>query len=500
MGIGLRIERGKGGCLMKLALEVISLQEAQRIHEASLQVLSNTGMVFESDALLKGLAAAGARVEAGIGKVLFPPTLVEAAIENTRKLLSSGRRLHLLNGVTSERGEGGGVRAKLSGGCEQYLDWDSQRLMPASAAELLRCVRLGDLIPEVDFVGNPLVMRSGMDGKPLEERMRRIRTAALVARHTRKVGSMEVWNEREIDFLVEIGIIARGSREAFEASPCLVTAKETISPLFLDWNAGDILLALARRKLPCTVIPMPIAGMSAPVAPLGSVVVGNAEILGTMAAIQSVCPDALVGGGIISGVMDMRTATASFSAPEAVLQDIAVAEVHRKLYGLDCLIGTGYTDARYPGSQVPVEKLMKYLLGYLAGHSAYPVGLLNAGSVFSAEQALVDLELCSFIHGQFETRLDTSVLAKIVEVIHEAGVRGNVLGSTHTLDHFRDLWNPLLFDRSSFSTLEESRMRDVYERAHERCEALLGAGGFWEMELAQAREIEAIVRSADAVL
>ena len=361
-------------------------------------------------------------------------------------------------------------------------------------------MRLGELVPEVDFVGNPLVMRTDREGKPIEERMRRVRTAALVAMNTRKAGSMEVWSEREIDFLVEIGIVARGSREAFEASPCLLTAKETISPLFLDRNAGDILLALARRKLPCTVIPMPIGGMSAPVAPFGSVVVANAEILGTMTAIQSVCPEAIVGGGIISGVMDMRTASVSFSAPEAVLQDVALAEVHRLVYGMDCLIGTGYTDAKYPGSQVPAEKLLKFLLGYFAGHATYPVGLLNSGSVFSAEQALGDLELCSLIHGQFEARLDTGALAEIVGVIQEAGVRGNVMGSTHTLDHFRELWSPRLFDRTGFSTLEDSRAHDLYAHAHERCDALLAADGFWEIEKEKAREIDAIVHSAEAAL
>jgi trimethylamine---corrinoid protein Co-methyltransferase len=485
---------------MKLTFELLSLQEALHIHEASVRVLSETGMIIESESLLQGLKAAGAKVETSAGRVLFPRRMVEDMLENTRMLLKSGRKLHLVNGVTSERGDTPGVRAKLSGGCEQYLDWGQQRLMPASAVELLRCVRLGELIPEVDFVGNPLVMRSDPDGKPLEERMRRIRTAALIARHTRKVGSMEVWNEREIDFLVDIGTIARGSPEAFEASPCLVTAKETISPLFLDRNAGDILLALARRKLPCTVIPMPITGMSAPVVPLGSVVVGNAEILGTMTAIQSVCPDALVGGGVISGVMDMRTATASFSAPEAILQDIAIAEVHQKLYGMDCLIGTGYTDAKYPGSQVPAEKLMKFLLGFLAGHTTYPVGLINGGSVFSAEQALVDLELCRFIHGQFEARLDTGMLAEIVGVIQEAGARGNVMASGHTLEHFRELWAPRLFDRSSFSSFGESKARDLYANGHERCEALLGADGFWEIESGKAREIDEIVRRAEADL
>jgi trimethylamine--corrinoid protein Co-methyltransferase len=477
---------------MKLTFEVLSRREAQDVHEASLRVLSETGMVFESDALLRGLSQAGARVETAGGRVYFPARLVEKTLENAREMLRSGKKLHLLNGVTSESRDGAGVRGKFGGGCEQSLEWSTQRPVPATADELLRCVRLGELLPEVSFVGNPLVMRTGPDGRPVEERMRRIRTAALVACNTRKVGSMEVWREEEIDYLVEIGTVARGSRAAFDADPCLVTAKETISPLFLDRNAGDILLALARRGLPCTVIPMPIAGMSAPIVARGAVVVGNAEILGTMTALHAACPESLVGGGVISGVMDMRTATASFGAPEAAIQDIAIAEVHRKIYGMDCLIGTGYTDAKLPGSQAAAEKLMKFLLGFLAGHSVHPVGLLASGSVFSAEQALVDLELCSFIHGQFEPRVETETPGDILREINAAGPRGNVMGSEHTLRHFRELWFPRLFDRGGAG--------DMGELAQERCASLLGAGAFWEIERGKAREIESIVQSAERAL
>jgi len=473
---------------MLLSFEVLDHTEAQKVHEASLQVLSRTGMCFESDALLSGLGRMGAAVDVHRRVVRIPPALIERTLENTRALLASGRKLHLLNGVTSQRAVSGHIEAKMSGGCERYLDWDSQSLKPASAEELLRCLRLGELLPEVSFVGNPVVMKEGLDGLRVEERMRRVSTAALVAKNTRKVGSMEVWSEREIDVLVEIGIVARGSREAYDENPCLLTAKETISPLFLDRNAGDILLALARRGLPCTVIPMPISGMSAPASPLGSVVLANAEILGVMAAIQSVHPQALVGGGIISGVMDMRSGTASFSAPEAILQDIALAEVHQGLYGMDCLIGTGYTDANYPGSRVPSEKLLKFLISFLAGHTTYPVGLLHAGSVFSAEQALVDIELCRLVHGQLACHMDTGLLGEIVNVVNEAGIRGDSLASEFTLRHFRDSWQAHL------------GTGDLYAAAHERCRLLLGSRDFWEIESGKAREIDRIVRKAESIL
>jgi trimethylamine--corrinoid protein Co-methyltransferase len=228
---------------MKLSFNVLTKEEIQGIHEASLTVLAETGMRFESSALLEGLKKSGARVDEASKTALFPEKLVEDAVEGSRRQIRSGGKLHLLNGVTSERSEGDGIAAKISGGCEQFFDWESRSIREASATELLSSVRLGELLPEVSFVGNPLVMRSDLEGNRIKEKLRRVKTAALIAKNTRKIGSMEVWDEREIDFMVEIGIIARGSKEAYFGNPCLLTAKETISPLFLDANSGDILLA-----------------------------------------------------------------------------------------------------------------------------------------------------------------------------------------------------------------------------------------------------------------
>ena len=344
---------------MKLSFEILTQEEIQEIHNASIDVLENTGMRIESEELLAGLKKAGANVDEALKTVLFPGKLVEESLENNKQLLKNGKRIHLLNGVTSGLTGGSSIAAKFSGGCESYLDWGSRTIRKANSQELLNHIRIGEVLPEVDFVGNTIVLRKDFDGSTIDENIRRIKTAAVIAKNTRKPGSMEVWDTREIDFLVEIGMIARGGREKFYKNPCFVTAKETISPLFLDKQSGDILLMLAKKRLPCTIIPMPISGVSAPVTKLGNAIIGNAEIIGVITAIQAVCREAPVGGGSISGIMDMQTGAVSFSAPEAILQDIAIAEVHQKLYGLNYLIGSGYTDAKYPNSQVLAEKTMR---------------------------------------------------------------------------------------------------------------------------------------------
>jgi trimethylamine--corrinoid protein Co-methyltransferase len=464
---------------MKMQFKLLEQREIEQIHEGSVQVLSRTGMRFETEKLLAGLEKSGARVDKSAQVAFFPAQLIEKTIENTKRLLNEGKKLHLLNGVTSEVTGGTAIAAKFSGGCEHYLDWKSQTLQEATAGELLRCIRLGELLPEVEFVGNPIVLRTDFKGNRIEERMRRVHTAALIAKNTHKAGSMEVWDEREIDLLKEMGIIIRDGEQAYRDRPCLVTAKETISPFFLDHAAGDILLALAERDLPCTVIPMPINGMSTPLSKLGNSIVGNAEILGVMTAIQSLPPDSLVGGGSISGVLDMRTGTASFSAPEAILQDIAVAEVHQSLYGLNYLIGSGYTDAKYPNSMTLAEKTLKFFLTYLSGRYSYPLGLN--------------------IHAHF-TPSGRENLRVLVDLIAETGIRGNFMESEHTLLHFRDNFLPEIMDRTGFMSVEDSRSKDVYAMAHERVNSTLASQDFWALDPLKAKAIDGIVAHAEKIL
>jgi trimethylamine--corrinoid protein Co-methyltransferase len=198
--------------------------------------------------------------------------------------------------------------------------------------------------------------------------------------------------------------------------------------------------------------------------------------------------------------MDMQTGVVSFSAPEAILQDIAIGEVQEELYGFDYLIGSGYTDAKYPNSQVLTEKTMKFMLTYLTGRYSYPVGLVNSGAVFSAEQALVDLELCRYIHGHFGSFSDVKESGTLVDLIDKAGVRGNFVGEEHTLKHFRENWFPQIMDNTSFTSIDESRKRDIYQNAHEQVKKLFASQEYWEIDRDRARDIDRVVKRAEKVL
>jgi len=488
-----------------LAIRLFDDDELEQLHQATLDILADPGMRIMSPALLEALARRGAKVDYGAQVVHFPAALVEQTIAEMQAELKAGRKPLIFNGVVSSKTPTGpdgtrAILAKFGGACVEVYDFDRWEARQPSRKDLVDLVRLGQALPEVATVGNPVVYLFEDDGTPVDPRLQRVKTAALIARYTTKAGPTEVWNAQELDFLMEIGEIVRGSREAYLANPCFVTAKETIAPLILTQEAAEVLLLLAQRGLPTTVIPMPITGASSPLSLASNVALCNAEVLGTAVAVRVACPQAWVAGGVISGILDMSSGAASFSAPEAILQDLGIAELHERRYGFDFALGTGYTDARYPGPQSVMEKIAKYWASYMTGRYNYPVGLLSGGKCFSAEQALLDIEIAHWLH-EFGKGMLVSPVSLMVESIRETGIGGNHLADDYTVANMRRaIWYPALMDRG-LAPVEptQTRGRDMLERARARKEAILAKADY-EIDADRARAIEDVVRRAEREL
>ena len=473
--------------------------QMRAIHDATLTVLSRTGLRVECEEFYPPLRQAGAQVDAPNHVIKFPPALIEAMVEDLRRRIAGGERQYLLNGVTTPRWTPP-LGCKFGGACIEYLDLDRNVVRKPTQTDLVRLLQLGQALDDVGFVGNPVACLVDDQGRPVPPAMQRILTAALVAKHTTKCGSTEVWNERELKFLMEIGQIVRGSAEAFRRRPCFVTAKETIAPLRFPAEDGHVLLMLARHGLPCTIIPMPLSGGSAPCMLAGNVVVGNAEILGALACLHAACPEAMMGGGVISGSMDMATGSASFASAEAIRQDAAFAQLYDEFYGQDLAIGLGYLDATYPGPQALAEKALKFSAGAAQGRLNFPVGLLAGGRRFCPEQALLDLEIATTIGRLYrDVQVDPAHLA--VEVIQQVGIGGEFLSHEHTLEHFREaLWMPPLSDHRCPSTLDQDRAGDMLEAARQKVRDVWACKDLYVIDEPRARAIDAVVAAAQKEL
>ncbi len=481
---------------MRLELRVLEDKDLEKVHDYSIKVLQEPGMKIMNDNMLDALLKKGAKVNTGEKIVQFTPKIINEAVDLIKGDYAKGRIPKYLNGVTSEKTEIQDIQAKFGGACIQYFDWDQKVYRDPAEKDLIDMVKLGQALGEIRTVGNPVVYLKDKNGNPVEPKMQRVKTAAIVSKYTNKPGSTEVWNKEELEYLIELGIIVRGGKEKYFENPCFITAKETIAPLVLEDKSAEVLLALAEKGLPCIIIPMPISGVSSPVNLFSNIVIGNAEILATAAGIKAIYPEARIMGGIISGSMDMATGTANFATPEATLQDLGIAEVHERLYGFNFGIG-GYLDAKYPGIHNAIEKEFKYIALAFTGRFTYPVGLTNWGKCFSPEQALIDIQIIKNIH-KFLEGIIIEDEEDMLSLIRKVGIGGSFLPEEHTLFNYKKyLMVPELFDHSLSSGYENDIKKDVIIKANEKVKKILSGSSLYEIDRDRSLEIDKVVKRAE---
>lgn len=238
---------------MQICFYPFDREQLNFIHLATLSVLKNTGLRIDCREYYPYLQEGGADLNRTTGVVKFPEKLIEETIRYFKDQIIKGRKQYLLNGVTNPRWTPP-LGCKFGGACIEYLDLEKNIVRKPNETDLIRLLQLGQALDDVGFVGNPVACLVDKNGKNIPPHMQRVKTASVVAKYTSKCGSTEVWNEKELDLLLEIGEIVRDGRDNYQAMPCFVTAKETITPLQFPEEDGKILLILARRGLPCMIV------------------------------------------------------------------------------------------------------------------------------------------------------------------------------------------------------------------------------------------------------
>ena len=88
-------------------------------------------------------------------------------------------------------------------------------------------------------------------------------------------------------------------------------------------NVGEALLDLARAGVPAELISMPLAGATAPVTLVGSVVQHAAESISGIVIHQLANPGAPIVWGGAPAIFDMRTGTTPMGAIETAMLNVA---------------------------------------------------------------------------------------------------------------------------------------------------------------------------------
>jgi trimethylamine--corrinoid protein Co-methyltransferase len=267
--------------------------------------------------------------------------------------------------------------------------------------------------------------------------------------------------------IVAAAAAVAGGIEELRLNPTLLLYSEPTTPLSQSDTATEKLLYMAEEGLPVVHSPAPMMGSTAPVTLAGGLALGNAEVLSSILIHQRKRPGApfLYGSGLHH--MDMKTSISVYGAPEFQLARVAVACMGR-YYGLPTWGYAGHSDSILFDEQAAADAAFSVQTALLSRTNLiHDVGYLEAGLITSPEMMVFTADMIGMMRhftGGFDMNADELAL----DVIHAVGPGGNYLGEDHTVRHFREMWQPQLFDRQRFDSWQSSGSKGLRARLREK--------------------------------
>jgi trimethylamine--corrinoid protein Co-methyltransferase len=323
-----------------------------------------------------------------------------------------------------------------------------------------------DALPELGFCMSMGIPSDLVGANPYRHQF------ALMLQHTTKPIVFVCDDRADCEAITHMAAAAAGGVEPLQINPTLLLYSEPSTPLKHSETATDKLLYMAEHALPIVHSPAPMMGGTAPVTLAGALALGNAEVLSGLVMHQLTRPGApfVYGQGLHH--MDMKTTISVYGAPEFQLARVLVAEMGR-FYGLPTWGYAGHSDSCVMDEQAAADAAFSVLVALLSGTNlVHDVGYLEAGLTTSPEMIVFTAEMISmmrrFVRG---ISLDAESLA--LDVVHQVGPGGDFLTQTHTLRHFRDLWQPALITRQRADGWVATGSERLGERLRERTVSII---------------------------
>lgn len=416
-------------------LGMFTRDQCEALHQASLEILRRTGVRFFHDGALELLQKSGGASLDG-NRVRFQASLVEWALRQLPSRIPLCRRgsdevIAPLQEQVVSFGTGSD--------CPTYLDPRSGQRRPFTCADVIDCIHVVDAMPEIQFC---MSMGIPQDAGPSLYRTQ----FALMLEHTTKP-IVFVCNDRaDCEAIVAMASAAAGGIERLRLNPSILLYSEPSAPLRHTASAIDKILYMAEQGLPVVYSPGPVQGGTAPVTLAGALAQSNAEFLSGLVVHQLARPGAPMVYGSAMHHLDMKTTTSVYTSPEFMIARVATAEMGR-FYGMPTWGYAGDVNSCVVDEQAAAEGAFSIMTAFLAGSNlTHDVGYLESGLTTSPEMIVLCDEIISMVRRFMEgMTLDPQSLA--MDVIHQVGPDGDYLTTRHTLQNFRQLWRPSLFNR-----------------------------------------------------
>jgi trimethylamine---corrinoid protein Co-methyltransferase len=437
-------------------MEVLSADQVEAIHRASLRILEELGVEVMSPRARARLAAAGAYVDCARGNVRLDRSLVEQCLRtapasfvltprNAAKRVTLGGNHINFGLVAGPPNVHDRERGRRSGNYQDYCDF----------------VRLAQYFNAIHLIGNQVCAPVEL---PANTRHLDAYRANLLysdlAYHCTAIGAGRARDG------IRMMAIARGlSLEEMAQSPGVITIISVNSPRRFDEAMTDGLIAMAEHGQPVVVTPFTLMGAMAPVSLAAALAQQNAEALFGVVLAQLVNPGTPVMYGAFTSNVDMRSGAPAFGTPENAKANIASGQLARR-YRLPYRTSNAST-SNAADAQGAYETEMS-LWGAVLGHGNlvyHAAGWQEGGLTASFEKFVLDVEMLQLmIEFLKPIAVDDAELG--FEAVKRVPSGGHFFGDPHTVERYEHaFYQPLVSNWQNYESWQLAGGKDATERA-----------------------------------
>jgi trimethylamine--corrinoid protein Co-methyltransferase len=442
--------------------KVVSDDELESIHIASLRILSEYGMDFLLPEARDLLAKAGAKITDN--RVRFDPEMVLETI----KTCPSEFKLHARNPAHTLNIGGDWMAFGSVASPPNFMELDGTRHAGTrkNFQVLLKLVQMFNIVHFT--AGYPV------EPVDLHASIRHIECSYDMLTMTDKaIHCYSLGRQRNQDVLEMSRIARQISPEQLDKEPSVFSIINSSSPLRLDIPMLQGIMEFSSRNQIIIITPFTLAGAMAPITLAGALAQQNAEALAGMVFTQLVRPGAPVAYGGFTSNVDMQSGAPAFGTPEYMRTAMAGGQLARRYnvpYRSSNVCAANALDA-----QAAYESVFS-LWGAIQGgvnvlmHGA---GWMEGGLHASLEKFVLDADLLAMVAAYLDPIVvDEATLAH--EAIGQVGPGGHYFGVQHTQDRFRDaFYKPILSDWRNYESWEEAGKPTTDQKARQLAQAYL---------------------------
>lgn len=465
-------------------LTVLSKQEIEMIHQATLRILGETGIVLALPEAREIMTGSGASIQGD--RVLLPPDLVEREVARCPCQVSLRGR----NGETIVLGDGKTHWHNL-GGAPRIYDPDTGRHRPATLQDVRDSTRLLDALDSVTTI-TPFFTPHDVAGRIMSLAMYR----HAVPFSTKPIHGPGVQTRPEVRYAARMASVIGPPPEL------LSMAVSPISPLTFPDHTAEAIIEVARHELPFTPLPCPTAGTTAPMSLAGSLAQQNAEVLASIVLAQLVRPELpIVYCGRLA-MMEPRTGFSVWGGVELGLASAATVQIGQR-YHLPVNVYGLSTNSHLLDIQSGYERALNAAIPALAGADELSgIGEMDAGVMGSYAQMVCDNEIAASVRRLrrgFSVDQDALALDILTEVMDG---RRNFLDQLHTVRYLRagEVMLTRLAERRSWETWDQTGRENMTQRAQAEAKQILDQHQVPPLTEDQERELDAILEEAERQL